>query len=137
MKPLALSFQGMVLPLCVSLWIIEFIDLLVKCVRESSSEQVECLDVVEIVPSVSSKTFEFGYIVVHVFPFHLEALLQSCLGTFLLQGIGEISTECAFHSRPQPDIGESNSVGGDLINEPPVLGLDPFIDVWSLKVGEE
>ena len=25
-KPLALSFQGMVFPLCVGLWIIEFID---------------------------------------------------------------------------------------------------------------
>ena len=137
MEPLALSFQGMVLPLCVSLWIIEFIDLLVKRVRESSSEQVKRLDVVEIIPSMSSKTLEFGYIVVHVFPFHLEALLQGCLGVFLFQGICKVSTECAFHSRPQPDISESDSVGSNLVNKPSVLGLDPLIDMWALEIGEK
>ena len=75
MKPLALSFQGMVFPLRVGLWIIKFVDLLIKGVRESSSEQIECLDVVGIVSSMSSKTLEFGHIVVHIFSFHLEALL--------------------------------------------------------------
>ena len=75
MEPLMLSFLGMVFPLCVGLWIIEFIDLLIKGIRESSSEQVKRLDVVEIIPGMLSKTLEFGHIVVHVFSFHLKTLL--------------------------------------------------------------
>ena len=35
MEPLVLSFQGMVFPLCVVLWIIEFIDLLIKVMNSN------------------------------------------------------------------------------------------------------
>ena len=75
MKPLALSFQGVMLPLCISLWVVKFVNLLVKGVRKPCSEQVKCLDVVKIISSMSSKTFKFGHVVIHVFSLHLETLL--------------------------------------------------------------
>ena len=75
MKPLALLFQGVVLPLRVVLWIIQFIDLLIKGIGKSCSKQVKRLDIVKIIPSMLSKTLKFGYIVVHIFSLHLEALL--------------------------------------------------------------
>ena len=74
-KPLALLFQGMMLPLRVILWIVKFIDLLIEGVGKSCSKQVKCLDIVKIIPSMSSKALELSYIVVHIFSFHLEALL--------------------------------------------------------------
>ena len=37
-KPLVLLFQGMMLPLHISLWIVKLIDLLVKSIGESCSE---------------------------------------------------------------------------------------------------
>ena len=74
-KPLALSFQGMMLPLCIILWIVEFVDLLVEGVRKSCSKQVEHLNIIKVIPGMSSKTLEFSHIVVHIFSFHLEALL--------------------------------------------------------------
>ena len=136
-KPLALSFQGMMLPLCIGLWVVEFIDLLIKGIRESCSEQVKCLDIVKVISSMSSKMLKFGHIVVHVFSFHLEALLQCCLSTFLFKSINEVLAEGMFHSCPQPDISKGNSIGSNFINKPAVLGLYPLIDMWSLKVGEE
>ena len=75
MKPLALSFQGVVFPLRVGLWIVKFVDLLIKGVRESCSEQVKCLDIVKVISSMSSKMLKFGHIVVHVFSLHLKPLL--------------------------------------------------------------
>ena len=45
--------------------------------------------------------------------------------------------EGVLHGHPQPDIGEGDSIVGDFIDEPLVLGLDPLIDMWSLEVGEE
>ena len=74
MQPLALSFQGMMFPLRVSLWVIEFINLLIKGIRESRGEQIKGLDIVEVIPCMSSEAFKFGHVVVHVFPLHLEAL---------------------------------------------------------------
>ena len=37
-KPLALSFQGMMLPLCIVLWIIKFVYLLIEGIGKSCSE---------------------------------------------------------------------------------------------------
>ena len=74
-KPLALLFQGMVLPLCIILQIVKLVDLLIKGVGKSCSKQIKCLDIVQIIPSMLSKTLKFGHIVVHIFPLHLEALL--------------------------------------------------------------
>ena len=74
-KPLALSFQGMMLPLHVILWIVEFIDLLVEGVRKSCSKQVKHLNIIKVVPGMLSKTLEFGHIIIHVFSLHLETLL--------------------------------------------------------------
>ena len=136
-KPLALSFQGMMLPLCVGLWVVKFIDLLIKGIGKSCSKQVKCLDIVKVISSMSSKTLKFGHIIVHIFSFHLEALLQCCLSMFLFKGIHEVSTEGMLHSHPQPDIGEGDSIDGDFINEPSILGSHPLIDVWALEVGEE
>ena len=75
MKPLALSFQGMVLPLHVVLWIVKFIDLLIKGIGESCSEQVKCLDIVKVIPGMLSKMLELGHIIIHIFSLHLEAML--------------------------------------------------------------
>ena len=86
---------------------------------------------------MSSETFKFGNIVVHVFPFHLEALLQGCLGAFLLEGVCEVSAEGPFHSCPQPDIGKGHPICSDFIDKPAVLGLYPFIDMWPLEICEE
>ena len=72
-KPLVLLLQGMVLPLCIVLWIIELIDLLIESIGKSCGEQVKCLHIVKVIPGVSSKLFKLGNIVVHVFPFHSKA----------------------------------------------------------------
>ena len=74
-EPLTLSFQGMMLPLHIILWIVELVDLLIEGIGKSCSEQVKHLNVIKVIPSMSSKTLEFSHIVVHVFSFHLEALL--------------------------------------------------------------
>ena len=74
-KPLALSFQGMMLPLHIVLWIIKFVDLLIEGIRKSCSKQVKGLDVIEVIPSMLSKMLEFGHIIVHIFSLHLETLL--------------------------------------------------------------
>ena len=75
MKPLVLSLQGMMLPLRVILWVIEFVDLLIEGIRKSCSKQIKGLDVIEVIPSMSSKTLKFGHIIIHIFPHHLETLL--------------------------------------------------------------
>ena len=137
MKPLVLSLQGMMLPLRIVLWIVEFIDLLVEGIGKSCSEQVKCLDIIKIIPGMLSKMLKFGHIVVHIFSFHLEALLQGCLGAFLLQGVHEVSAEHMFHGCPQPNVIEGNSIDCDFINEPMMLGLYPLVDVWALEIGEE
>ena len=75
MKSLVLSFQGVMLPLHVVLWIIQFIDLLIEGVGKSCSKQVKRLDVVKIIPCMSSKPLKLGHVVIHILPLHLEALL--------------------------------------------------------------
>ena len=37
-EPLALPFQGVMLPLCIILWIVELVDLLMQGIRKSSSK---------------------------------------------------------------------------------------------------
>ena len=56
---------------------------------------------------------------------------------FLLQSNHKVSAERMLHSRPQPDIGEGDSIGSNLVNKPLVLGLDPLIDVRALEIGKE
>ena len=56
---------------------------------------------------------------------------------FLFKGICKISMEGMFHGHPQPDIVEGDSIVGNFVNEPSVLGLDPLIDMWALEVSEE
>ena len=63
------------LPLCVILWIVELIYLLIEDIGKSCGKQVKRLNIIEVIPGMSSKTLKFGHIVVHVFSLHLEPLL--------------------------------------------------------------
>ena len=55
----------------------------------------------------------------------------------MFEGVSKILAEGMLHGHPQPDIVEGDSVVGDFINKPLMLGLDPLVDVWALEVGEK